>query len=475
MSAQERPPSKQGPAREAEGKERRQKDGEEQEEGKEKPYVGQRVGEVLDEVLGEALKLKLRLPVAIPKIPIPPPLDGEYHTPLAGKELHTEVFGEQVDIPARDRRELLALSVGGTVFVPNVAGQVGVPFAAFFYRRYWDSGTVRGVFSGVVNDADFAQDIGLWKGVRFVAHAETNTIPFPTTEVLDGQEFTASEALWGGGEVWLGGGWRMPIAPHEVDNDLRVECYYSAGAQYFYRTHNTGARFVLPRNTYVHGLRFQVRLDAIQRNLLELPHDGFALGADVGYLRRDRWRDAGIIGPDGLPESKRSDVRDFLKFSAYGVWVTGVPFLSERHRLVLQAHGAWAPPEDLDRYSSFRIGGGPPTTEANDLARSPYPGANFNQFVVQYYAVASFEYRLEVLFFLYLHFRATLAWGKIPTLREVPGKLTFVKTRGEAYSVAVSSGFLWDSSVYLEYTYDSGAVRAGDAGHTILFSWSKAF
>jgi hypothetical protein len=413
--------------------------------------------------------------------------DGEYRTPLAGRPLKTTVFGTKVDLDSRDRGDTLALSIGATGFTPNVAGTTLVPFAALYYKRITEDRRFRGVFSVLVNTVDFAEHFVIPSGTfDAVAHFDNSTIPFPSSEIVDGEDLEQSEVKWGWNSLRLGAGYRRRMWPFNIDNDVRFQLSYQASYYYFRSTSDTGeidGNFVTPINvppdTYVHGLRAHFGWDMIQRNIMELPHYGIAGGLDMEFLRRDRWEDLGPLLPNGTRQFKKEDTRDFLRLTAYVVVALPIPGLSERHRLLLKGHVGWAPPRDIDRYNGFRIGGGPPTSEADDLSRSPYAGANFNQFNLRRYFLATFEYRFEVFFWLYLHLRATVGWAQAPTFENRPtaplSPVRFKSGRGESYTVGVTSGFLFDSVVNFEYTYDSGAVRANDRGHTFLFSWSKSF
>jgi len=50
------------------------------------------------------------------------PAAGVYHTPLAGEPLHTEFMGRNVDVPALDRGNIMALTLGGTYYMPKQGG-----------------------------------------------------------------------------------------------------------------------------------------------------------------------------------------------------------------------------------------------------------------------------------------------------------------------------------------------------------------
>jgi hypothetical protein len=130
----------------------------------------------------------------------------------------------------------------------------------------------------------------------------------------------------------------------------------------------------------------------------------------------------------------------------------------------------------LDRFSAFRVGSGPFPNETYDLARVPYPGSLYNSFPVTDYAIATLEYRLELLFFMYLHLRGTFAWGaNRPDFSDGGLDLDLSGTDGEAFSVGLTSGFFKGSQIYLEYAYDTKLLRNGIGGSSFQVLWSKSF
>ena len=210
-------------------------------------------------------------------------------------------------------------------------------------------------------------------------------------------------------------------------------------------------------------------LDGLRRNLLELPHEGWAGGVDIELTRRNRWSDANYGGTDFSGES----TRDYVKLSGYLMGAMGIPGLSERNRFLVSVYGGFAPGRNLDRFSAFRIGGGPFPNETDDLYRVAYPGATFNQFPVTDYVVGTVEYRRELLFFLYLHLRGTFTWANRDIL--TPDTLKFSDDNGEAFSAGLTSGFFWKSQLYVEYAHDTGLLRNGRSGESALVLWSKSF
>jgi len=391
----------------------------------------------------------------------------EYHTPLAGKPLRTTIFGEEVDVAARDRGKVLALTLGGAFYIPPIGDTSASPLAALYARHYWGDLRLRAVVSVFYNEIDLG--FSLCESFEALGHIENYTVPFPQTETVDNEVVTAGTVEWGTASAWLGGGLRIPVEPLEADSLLRVQLFAKVGVLYVERSDDTGPDVRLPSDTAFWGFHVRIRYDGLRRNLLELPHAGIAAGIEGEFVRRDRWRDYSI----GTGQVSGSRTREYGKLTGYVVGAMGVPGLSERHRLVGYVNGSIAPDSDVDRFSAFRIGGGPFPSETDDLHRALYPGTLFNQGAGNQGVVATLEYRYEVFFFLYVHARATLGWGRLAELEQ--GNIRFDSVSGEAFTLAATSGFLWHSSIYLEYAYDTGVLRNGHGGSSVLFMWSKAF
>lgn len=399
------------------------------------------------------------LPGAWRSSPVP-----RYETPLAGEAGSGSVWGQQISIPARDRRTILALTLGGTLFTPALGSSDVLPVAALYWRRETSRSRTRLVFGVFENELDHALKYGNFEAL---AHLENTTVPFPSKEIMDGREVKASSIVWGEAAAWLGAGYRLPVAPFQVDNDLRVQLFYEGGYLYSSRTVDSGADVRLPPDTATHGMRLRVRYDGMRRNVMELLHRGVASGLDVEWQRRAHWSDANYGGAD----YKKAETQEFVKVSGYLLAAAPVPGLSERDRLIFGIYGGTTGENSLDRFSAFRIGG-PLPSESDDLARIPYPGAEFNRFPVSDYVVGTAEYRRELLFFLYVHLRETFAWANRDVLTSHP--LRFRESRGEVSSLGLTSGLPGDSTLYLEYSYDSGILRNGVSGSSLLLLWSKS-
>ena len=390
----------------------------------------------------------------------------EYHTPLAGEACDIECLGLKYALPPRNRENTKALVLGGSFFAPTLAGHTFIPIGAFYYKHRFDDIRVRGTFSILVNELDLSKTLGR---LQILGHFDNNTIPFTSQEIDVGAEVKATALKWGTVNGRLGVGWRLPVSPYQTDNDLRVQLFYQAGYLYSKRTMETGADVLLPPDTLVQGPLFRVRYDALHRNLMELPHQGVATGMDAEFLHRDTWSDAFY----GAAPFSKGQTRDYLRLSGYLNIATGIPFLSEKNRLLTSFYGGFAPYGTLDRFSTFRIGGGPIPSEADDLERQVFPGAMFSQFPVSDYLIGAMEYRREIYSFLYLHLRGTYAKVRRELFEGDRGN--FLREGGQSVTGGLTSGFFWRSQLHLEYTYDSRILRSGSRGSNMMMLWSKSF
>ncbi len=383
--------------------------------------------------------------------------------------METSVFGREVVVEERDRADTLALTLGATGFAPSIDDNTVVPFLALYYNKRWgEERHLRATVSGLVNTVDYAE---MFDGPALLLHFDNYTIPFESAELVDGEELDASKLVWGSANARVGVGYSHKVWPGNADNEIRLGISYEGGLLYADDTHDTPASSIVPRDTYVHGLRVQGQVDMFQRNLMELPHYGLAAGFDLELKRRDTWRDFGnpnVIVFDG------DETRDYLKLSGFFALATPIPGLSERHRFLAQIHAGYSPTDDLDRFSAFRVGGGPMPSESSDLARNPLPGAMFDQFPVHDFFIATVEYRLELAFWFYVHVRGHYVLAKIPSLDS--GRLRFQREEGYMVSGGLTSGFPWESQIVIDVTQDlRGVFRGGSRGTSIMVMWSKSF
>lgn len=391
-------------------------------------------------------------------------------------------------MPRRDRRSTRALTLGGAFFSSPLADNNATPLFNLYWLRYWRDRRIYGLFSGAFNRVELAEHVAPLGRARrdglleAIAIGENFTIPTPLVEATEaGREAHGSEVWWGRVSLDAGLGLRRPIRPYATDNDLRVQLLARAEWDYFAEDDagddQTTPGAIIPHDTLIYGGRLVLRFDALERNLLELPHLGVAAGAAADLLRREGWREAGLRGPDGARTAPPEDTRDIIRLTSYLYVAFGAPpgLLSEKHRIVAQVHAGWSPPGSVDRFSAFRLGTGPLQSEHNDLARASYPGANFEQLTAERYVIGSLTYRYEVLFFLFVHARVVAAWARVGEWDAAAWRQEFESRSGLAYCAGVTSGFAFKSQLFLEYSYDDGFARDGRDGHGFLLMWSKSF
>jgi len=393
---------------------------------------------------------------------------AEYHTPLAGEPFQTVIMGKSLDILARDRSRVTALILGGEFYTPKQGETSGTPIGAFYVKRVWEKSRTRNVISIFVNDLEYDRSFG---HLELVTRFENDTIPFGQKEVVNNREIKSSDALWGTMVGSLGPGLRYKVAPFQVDNDLRLQLLGKVGYFYAKRTSDTGPNLVLPPDTMLYGVKLRGRYDGMRRNLLELPHTGMAAGFDLDYMQRGKWANFGTA-PDAF--FSKADTQDYIQFNGYIMGVSGIPGLSEKNRVLFSIHGGITPQKSADRYNAITIGGGPLPGESDDLYRPDYPGTMFNQVLVADYALVALQYRREIASFLYLHLRETFIWADRAAVTDT-NKFLFKNTIGAATTIGLDTGFFWNSSLYLGYSWDSGFIRNGKPGSGLILTWSKSF
>ena len=410
--------------------------------------------------------------------------DAAYRTPLAGEPFKTLFAGQEIEIPARDRNNTTALTLGMMSYIPGQGDNTVTPIFALYLKRKWDEEQrLRAVVSIFVNDVDYTRGFA-GSPFEVVTLFRNNTIPFGQKEVARNSTQDWTSATWGTADLMLGPGLRIPVQPLQADNDLRLQLLGKVGYLYVRDNGDTGKingapmwlvypgyDYRLPHSSWTYGLKFRGRYDGLRRNLLELPHQGVAAGFDIDFTHRANWET-----PSGLTGHLKNpaDTRNYSQFSGYLVGATPIPGLSEKNILVASLYGGGQDTNSADRWNNFRVGGGPLPGESDDLCRVDYPGTMFNNILVSNYTMAAIEYRRELTFFAYLHLRGSFIWAQ--QLNYQPGTLfAYRRTNGQAVTVGFETGFLWNSSLYLDYSWDSGFVRDGKAGSGVLLVWNKSF
>ena len=382
-----------------------------------------------------------------------------YRTPLAGQGFRARVFGHEVTVPPQNRRSVSSWDLGFGAYWPPPENSALLPVGSLYFWRHPDNKTLlRAEVAGVYNDIFFSRSPSRFQPFEGVLTFTNYTLPTPRKELIDGQARDAEELRWGEVRLGFGAGLRRQVAPGQEDNMLAVDLTVEPGWLYFAGTSKTADNFVVPRDSFDIRSHLQLRWDALARNLLDLPHRGFAAGSDLIYGYRPGWRDWGLNG-----ENAAADGREYLLFSAYLLAAGKVPLIdSDRQRLVGSLHGGLG--RHLDRFSSLRIGGGedPMGEEYGSTWRPVIPGAVMQEFLPHHYLVAVGEYRWEPLFFTFVSLRASLAWldrqhlsGEVVSRQD-----DFLSSLG----ARLTTGFFFGTRLQLSYNHNFGVRRGHERG-----------
>ena len=406
---------------------------------------------------------------AAQQVPAPPP--PPYHTPIFGEPYHTEFMGEAVNVPKTDIGNITALTVGGSFYTPKQGSTAFQPIGAGFIKRTWEESRTRDTISIFVNSLEYERNLDHINNLELVTLFENNNIPVAQKLTLNNREINATSLKYGNILGSIGPGLRYKVAPFTVDNNLDFQLLGRAGYFYVVRLSDTARNYQLPPDTMLYGAKFRTRYDGFQRNILGLPHEGWAAGLDIDYTDRNNWSDTGI---PGVGFRNQDQTQRYAQGSMYVDWVGGVPGMSEKNRIFASVHGGGMDKHSTDRWNAFTIGGGPLPSESGDLYRVDYPGTMFNNIYVSDYVMSAIEYRREIFFFMYLHLRGTFIWAH-QAQASTTNQVVFAAARGQAATVGLDTGFFWNSEVYLDYSHDSGFIRNGEPGSSVTFTWNKSF
>jgi hypothetical protein len=405
--------------------------------------------------------------------PVPYAFGDDSLAPLAGQPFDTTLMGQEIHIPSRDRRHVTAVNVG-VQWIPDGPRQLKIlPLGALFIWHNWtnENRLFRGTFSAVYNDLRYQRGLTSTSPWFAVITFENFILPLGRAEYVEGQRIRDETLAWSYLFGGIGFGYRTSLSPWHQDNAFELSFTYEPGFRWFDRTSKTGGNFIVPNNTYEGRAHVRLRVDRLERNLMELLHQGVAFGGDVLYGHRTSWRRwSGIFH---TPDTSKEPA--YLAASFYAAIADRVPFLqNERHRWVGTFHGGIG--KDLDRFSTFRLPGRPTGYEWEALSRPLIPGVAFNELFPRKYAIANFTYRYEALFFLYPYIRGTWSAIELPRFRE-NGSIKFQVDMLPALGAGVVSGAPWSSQIEANYSYNFGIFRDRQGpqkgGHGIMVFWSK--
>lgn len=396
-----------------------------------------------------------------------------YRTPLAGEGFRANIFGRQVEVPVRERRALRAVSLGYSTSFRDGSHHKSTPHGALYLWRHPDADSLlRAVIAGVYNDVFYAHSPRYAGRYEWQTTWENMTVPEDRAPWCGGRYVYDEELEWGYARLGLGVGYRQQIRPGNQENMFSVGLSLEPGVLYFDRGDGTAGTFVVPRDTFEGRVRLRVRADALQRNVMELPHLGTACGSDVILAYRDDWDAWGLPDPDGRLTAAG---RHYSLITAYGLAAAPVPFVdSEQHRLVGSLLAGVG--DGVDRFSAQRVGGGPwpQGQEYGSTSRPVCMGAILDEFVSDRYCIGAASYRWEPLFFIHLSLDAALAYvddtHRDHQTSHVESKLM------RALGTRLTTGFIGHSRLQVGYAYNFDVRLDGvSGGHALVTQVSKRF
>jgi hypothetical protein len=401
---------------------------------------------------------------------------GQDRSPRAGESYSGTVFGLPIEIPARDRRTVTYLAAGLLSVPQGPEDHRDAPAGELFLWRNRREGRelFRAEIAVIANSVRYNRALSD-SGLESVLTLEGATLPWALSDSVEGMRDAAAELKVRSYRGGAGLGFRRPLAPGLQDNFFEVAMTYEPGYLAFRRAGETAPDFILPRDSFERRAHLRVRADAFERNLLELPHEGWAAGLDAKDGRRSGWRSwgGGVLGfHDGAEGDHWSSV------TAYAVAASEVPFApGDRHRFVASIYAGAG--SHLDRFSAPRLDGFSNAGDWEALSRPVLPGAASDEFFPSRYTIANLEYRYEPVFFLFLQARGTLAWLDRPRLTDSGGTVDRVEPL-HAVTLAATSGFFWNLSFEVAWSHNFGVLRrrAGfveKGGNAFYVSLTKTF
>jgi hypothetical protein len=381
-----------------------------------------------------------------------------WRTVRSGEGFRAKVFGADIEVPARDRRSSNSWNAGVSRALDVDDAETQPNAFLYFWRHPEDGHLLRAIVGIVYNELLWAKPLND-DGLEHVWTFVNDTAPWAASERIDGVAQDREELAWGYVRPGAGLGFRRRVGEQQ-DNLFATDLIVEPGLLWFADGDRTDATYATPTTTFELRTRLQMRLDLLERNLLELPHQGFAVGLDAVQGWRADWNDWGLPGVD---DHQGSDGDRYLSVSGYAFGITDVPFVgTERQRIFGSVHGGDG--DDLDRFSALRVGGGPDFRGVEyDTTFIPLlPGAARSEFFPDHYLIASAGFRQEVAFFAFVDAGVNVAW--LDRDRQTGAVRSRENDRLTSVFAHLNSGFFGSMRFQLGYAHGFDLIRDGERG-----------
>lgn len=402
------------------------------------------------------------------------PAPAQDATILAGEAFTRTALGMTFDVPARDR-ETVTEAFADVGWIPSGPdGKTVNPEAALLLWRQRDGGArrLRAVLVGIYDDVRWNRRVA--PDLDFVLTFENTTFPWARSEYAGGERLESEELEWHSIRAGAGIAFRRALPPGHADNFFEASLAFEPGLLFFSKGSSAASSFTEPANSYEGRLHARVRADAFTRNILELPHAGWAAGLDAWAAHRAGWEDWGG-GPTG-PHAAAS-TRSWTALSGYALAAVPLPLGDRRHRILASVYAGTG--SNLDRFSAFRLSGGSNAGDYETLTRPVLPAAGLDEVVSRGYVIASLEARAQLAFFLFLSLRGTLA-SVDRTVLDARGAPVQRTDSPNAVTIGLTSGFFWSSEIELSFSRNVALESRSGDGFTqgrdgVYFSFTKTF
>ena len=401
-------------------------------------------------------------------------LAQEDRTPRAGEAYSGTAFGSVISVPAIDRRVVTDAILSIAVIPDDLEKRRFVPSGGLLVwrNRGGSHGRLRAVLSGLYDDVRW--DRGP-EGRSCLALTFFNeTLPWARSEYVEGVRIASADLERHQVRGGAGIGWRRTIGPGLQDNAIEAALTVEPGVLLFSRGSRTAPDFRVPPDVFEGRVHLRLRADSLERNILELPHAGWAAGLDGIAGERAGWRSWGG-GVFGVASGSRG--RHWQRIEAWGLGAFGTPGAPrERQRWIASAYAGIG--SHLDRFSAFRLGGGSNAGDVESLSSAIVPAAASEELFPSRYGLVNLEYRYQALFFLYLQLKGTLAWVEQARFGSAESSVVSKVRPAHGVTAGVTSGFLWNSEIELNGAYNFGLERPKSGrprkgGRSFLVSWIK--
>lgn len=399
---------------------------------------------------------------------------GQESTILAGEAFTRTAIGMTFDVPARDRTTVDEVFAGLGWIPSGPDGKTLNPEAAFLLWRQRDGGArrLRAVLLGIYDDVRWNRRFA--RNTDLVLTFENTTFPWARSEYASGERLESEELNWGSVRAGVGLAFRRALSPGHADNFFEASLAYEPGFVYFSKGSSAAPSFTPPADAYEGRFHARVRTDALTRNLLELPHLGWAAGLDAWAAHRGGWQDWGG-GPTGAHAAAHT--RSWTALAGFALAALPLPLGDRRHRIFASVYAGTG--SNLDRFSAFRLSGGSNAGDYETITRPVLPTAGLDEIVSRGYVIANLEARMQLAFFLFLHLKGTLA-SVDRTVRDASGAILQRTDNPNAVTIGLTSGFFWSSEIELSWSRNATLESRDGDGFTpgrdgVYFSFTKTF